>query len=82
MGCYDEVYVNCPKCGHQQIAQSKGGECLMRRYSLSGVPIDILEDINRHAPFDCPNCGTAFKVIVKLTAETEETTHEKETYAS
>lgn len=54
MGCYDSVQVPCPVCGKLYYAQSKGGPCKLKDYTLENAPQDVLSDINRHAPFFCP----------------------------
>lgn len=66
MGCYDEVGVPCPKCGKVYYTQSKGGECLLFVYKLEECPLDVLSDVNRHAPFECDECGTKFEVRVQI----------------
>lgn len=62
MGCFDTVMVPCPKCGTEDQFQSKGGDCLLREYSLAECPDDVLSDVNRHAPNTCEKCGTVFEV--------------------
>lgn len=62
MGCPDTVIVPCPKCGEESGFQSKGGECLLRTFSLADCPADVLSDVNRHAPNKCAKCGTVFEV--------------------
>jgi len=65
MGCFDTVLIDCPNCGEEYEAQSKGGECTLSYYTLENCPMDVLEDVNRHAPFTCDNCKTKFKVEFK-----------------
>lgn len=62
MGCYDSIYVNCPKCGERSEFQSKGGECLLQDYTLETAPPEVLQDVNRHAPNECQKCGSWFYV--------------------
>lgn len=62
MGLFDSVMVPCPKCGVGQEAQSKSGPCLLGFFPLESAPADVMEDVNRHAPFTCSACGTKFKV--------------------
>lgn len=64
MGCFDSVLVPCPKCGKKAEFQSKSGECCLRAYELGDAPGDVLLDVNRHAPYTCEDCGTAFRVKV------------------
>lgn len=63
MGCYDVVKVPCPACGTVEPAQSKGGDCRLLSYDLSDCPMDVLSDVNRHAPFTCEKCKTKFWVV-------------------
>ena len=66
MGCFDTILVPCPKCGEKCQAQSKSGACILETYELIEAPEDVLEDVNRHAPFECEECHTSFEVIVKV----------------
>lgn len=62
MGCFDYVIVKCPKCGTEEYFQSKGGLCACLEYKLATCPDDVLEDVNRHSPYECVKCGTHFLV--------------------
>lgn len=62
MGMFDEVRVPCPNCGTIYIAQSKGGDCVMRTYDLAEAPSDVLGDLNRGYDMYCEECGTGFRV--------------------
>ena len=62
MGCYDIVRVPCPRCGTKAEAQSKSGQCELVEYELYNAPQIVLEDVNRHAPFTCNECGMPFAV--------------------
>ena len=66
MGVYDTVLVPCPKCGQLCEAQSKSGDCLCRTYTLDEAPSNVLENVNRHAPFECHKCGTYFYVDLRV----------------
>ena len=61
MGCFDTILVPCPRCGQKYGAQSKSGSCDLNAFELMEAPQDVLEDVNRHAPFYC-QCGATFKV--------------------
>jgi len=63
MGVFAEIEVPCPQCETIHLAQSKGGDSV-GYFNLGNVPQDILEDVNRHAPFLCNVCHTSFKVIL------------------
>jgi hypothetical protein len=69
MGCYDTVLVPCPKCGEMEDFQSKGGDCFLAVYDLDKAPVEVLSDVNRHAPVTCEKCGTVFGVMIKFAVE-------------
>jgi predicted RNA-binding Zn-ribbon protein involved in translation (DUF1610 family) len=71
MGVYDSVMIPCPKCGKTQEAQSKSGPCILNVYELEDAPIEVLMNVNRHAPFKCDDCGCYYMVRLKTTALTE-----------
>ena len=58
---YDSIDIPCPDCGTVFEAQSKSGSCVTAEYTIYGVPQDVAEDINRHAPFTC-KCGCSFRI--------------------
>ena len=62
MGCYDTVLVPCPKCGELYQAQSKSGDCFLGVYNFNDTPPEVMENVNRHAPFICEKCETKFHV--------------------
>lgn len=62
MGMFDTVRVPCPKCGLEEDCQSKSGDCILGYYGLSDAPLEVLADVNRHAPNTCQGCGTLFWV--------------------
>ena len=62
MGCYDTILVPCPKCGDLYEAQSKSGDCLLQVYDFEDTPLDVMANVNRHAPFTCSNCRAVFHV--------------------
>jgi ribosomal protein L37AE/L43A len=45
----------------------------MAVYDLDQAPQDVLEDVNRHGPHECPKCNTL--VGVKLEAQKETCEH-------
>ena len=45
MGCFDRVYITCPKCYHKVEFQSKAGRCAMAEFDEDRVPLDIAADI-------------------------------------
>lgn len=64
MGMFDSVMVPCPRCGEKVECQSKSGDCSLACYDLADAPVDVLYDVNRHAPHKCYNkdCGIYFTV--------------------
>jgi uncharacterized Zn finger protein len=66
MGMYDEVRVPCPSCGVVYYAQTKSGPCTLTGYSLEEAPDDVIANVNRHAPFECEDCGTIFHVVLEV----------------
>lgn len=65
MGMFDSVIVACPKCGSPNECQSKSGDCNLDVYKLEDCPSDVLQDVNRHAPFTC-KCGEIFRIDFKI----------------
>lgn len=65
MGLYDSVRVPCPRCGEKQEFQSKSGPCCMDTFELDACPLNVLADVNRHAPATCAKCGTKYFVMVE-----------------
>jgi len=65
MGVYDTIRFPCPICGEMYHAQSKGSSLKsLREFNLVNTPKDVLSDVNRHAPFECPKCFTTFKICI------------------
>lgn len=42
MGMYDSLIVQCPNCFQEVEFQSKGGKCLMDRFTVENVPMNVL----------------------------------------
>ena len=57
MGVYDTIVFKCPECDQPISAQTKSGDCTLTEYNFTSVPIPVAIDANRHAPFQCYNCG-------------------------
>lgn len=72
---FDSVIVPCPKCSKIHLFQSKSGDCLLRKYELAHAPLDVLLDVNRHAPYDC-DCGAKLAVRVETQASIVEVTND------
>lgn len=65
MGMYDSVFVNCPKCNKQNEFQSKSGGCFLDEYTLEDCPEDVLQNVNRHSPTKCDECGCMYQVDIE-----------------
>lgn len=72
MGMYDTIALPCPKCGEIYYAQSKSGDCLLYNYTFENCPENVMQNVNRHAPFLC-DCGISFKVTFNPKPEIVET---------
>jgi len=57
MGLYNTIIIPCPRCGNDIECQTKSGACILETYQLQDAPDADIFDINRHAPFECPECG-------------------------
>lgn len=77
MGMYDTVLVPCPLCSKEYYAQSKSGPCRLNEYELDSAPPEVLENVNRHAPFTCETCETVFFVRVTTLGIAVETVPEE-----
>ena len=61
---FDSIYFNCKHCGARIEAQSKSGDCSLTDYEHYSVPINVAQDANRHAPFEC-KCGKKYKFDIQ-----------------
>jgi hypothetical protein len=59
---YDTIHVPCPKCQTTLEFQSKSGDCTLMEYTLENAPVEVLEDVNRHAPRECKKCGSFIEI--------------------
>jgi uncharacterized Zn finger protein len=60
MGCFDNIYFDCPKCGEKIRGQSKSGECLLRNFRNTSVPADVAVGTSY---VDCDSCGAKWKAV-------------------
>ena len=63
MGCFDEVTIRCPECGHHTLEQSKAGDCSMLVYCLEDAPAEIKVDLNGER-IECEKCGYVMRIKV------------------
>lgn len=61
MGMFDEIMINCPRCGESNLEQSKAGDCNLNVYSLNDAPIEILESLTEE-PLYCDKCGFKYEI--------------------
>jgi NMD protein affecting ribosome stability and mRNA decay len=62
MGMYDTVVSFCPECGDVVEFQSKAGDCLLDRFSLDSVPMEIASALDG-AVRRC-NCGHYVRIEI------------------
>lgn len=60
MGMFDTVFFKCPTCNAELEEQTKSGECLLRRYHQSSVPVVAVSGLDNK--IYCDNCQSQFKV--------------------
>jgi hypothetical protein len=59
MGMFDSVIVHCPACGEENEFQSKAGDCSMKTYNQTHVPVHIANDIDGEIT-KCWKCDLEF----------------------
>ena len=57
MGCFDSLYINCPKCGKKMEWQSKSGPCALFSYKKSNLPMDVAIDLDNQI-LNCEFCNS------------------------
>ena len=69
MSRYREIWVTCPKCGHEVIVQARGyqvDKCLLNVvYDIAGKMSQLDWDtanIEADFVYECPDCGHQFDV--------------------
>lgn len=67
MGMFDTVVTSCPVCGAHNEIQTKAGDCELKVYSLSGVPVDIAKSLDGQTVF-CIHCTYDYKIYWPKTA--------------
>ncbi len=76
MGCFDSLYVDCPKCNTPVEWQSKAGKCYLNQYTINDLPPAIAGDLHNQSA-RCDNCGTVLvvhtnvRVTVSMKKETD-----------
>ncbi len=65
MGIFDTIWVKCPVCKTENGFQTKSGMCIMADYELKDAPNDALQNVNRHSPCKCKECGTLYEVDIE-----------------
>ncbi len=61
MGCFDTVNFKCPTCGSSLNIQSKAGECRLKEFFITSVPMDIALD---GETVTCSECSTVVKICI------------------
>jgi len=88
MGMFDTVMIACPRCGHDNGFQSKGGACTGGVYKGAKAPWAVLEGLQDEL---CHRCGVPIKVKlikhgpgryeIKLESEEKEETVDEESFS-
>lgn len=71
MGMYDTLHVVCPHCHTMTAVQSKGGDCLLKNYSIDNCPAKILTDIAGTGALYCDECSRKYRIRVMVFAVAE-----------
>lgn len=61
MGMFDSVNAKCPECGGNIEFQSKSGECILRNFPITEVPLEIAADIDGEYGH-CDQCHDHFQI--------------------
>lgn len=67
MGCFDSLYVECPKCNKDIEFQTKMGGCSLQEFTLDTIPPEMLVHFKDDTEV-CEECGTEVKVDVQIIA--------------
>lgn len=70
MGCFDRLYVECPRCLNDVEFQSKADACCQIDYDINNCPPNILGDLNNQSE-TCQNCGRVVTIKVQTIARVE-----------
>lgn len=70
MGLFDTINFQCPNCGRMIQAQSKSGNCDLKEYDVTSVPLSVSSDANRHSPYWC-ECGKKWYLTLEGTVPEE-----------
>ncbi len=62
MGCFDSIFFKCPNCKEYIEAQTKWGECSLRRYHSRSVPASMADGIHGDI-IQCDKCSNSYRVI-------------------
>ncbi len=65
MGCFDSLYVDCPKCNGSIEFQSKSGYCAMSIYNRDNLPVEVAVGMQGDIE-KCEACGQEVKLNCML----------------
>ena len=69
MGLFDIILVKCPNCNGTLEFQSKGGECVLEKYTEKNVPWEVVLPVVGNI-IKCPKCSKNIKLkVVNLPPE-------------
>ena len=63
MGMFDRILLKCPNCEETLEFQSKGGECILKKYNEKNVPWDVALLVNGEI-VKCPKCSKNIKLKI------------------
>ena len=63
MGMFDRILLKCSNCEETLEFQSKGGECILKKYNGKNVPWDVALSVNEKI-VKCPKCSKNIKLKI------------------
>jgi len=64
MGMFDKILIKCPNCKETLEFQSKGGECVLDKFTWKNVPWDVILPVSGEI-IKCPKCLKNIKLKVE-----------------
>ena len=64
MGLFDIIFVKCPSCEEILEFQSKGGECVLEKYTEKNVPWEVVLPVVGNI-IKCPKCSKKIKLKIE-----------------
>jgi len=64
MGMFDRIFVKCPNCKEILEFQSKGGECMLDKFTEKNVPWNVILPVDGEV-VKCPKCSKNIKLKIE-----------------